>query len=71
MENKQIYVRTPQCEISLKDLCTKEYKKINALMTMIEHEFNTDMNDHAELRHEILDISNFIGRIPQMVSEVI
>lgn len=69
--DKNILVKTPQYEIDLKDLCQKEYKKINNLMNMIEEEFSTNMNYHQELRHEILDISNFINRLPDMISEVI
>lgn len=64
-------MRTPNYEIDFTDLCTKEYKKINNLMNLIESEFSTDLNKHPELRHEILDISNFIKRLPTMVSEVI
>lgn len=69
--DKNILVKTPQYEIDLKDLCQKEYKKINNLMNMIEKEFSTNMNCHQELRHEILDISNFISRLPDMISEVV
>lgn len=68
---KNILVKTPQYEISLDDLCDNQYKKINHIMNMIEDEFQTDMNLHQELKHEILDISNFIRRLPGMVSEVI
>lgn len=67
---KQILIKTPQYEITFSDLCNKEYMKINNLLTLIENEFSTDMNNHQELRHEILDISNFIKRLPSMVSEV-
>lgn len=69
--NKSIIVKTPQYEIELCDLCNKEYKRINNLLKIIETEFATDMNKHQELRHEILDISNFIKRLPGMISEVI
>jgi len=68
---KQILIKTPQYEIAFTDLCQKEYMKINNLLTRIENEFSTDMNSHPELRHEILDISNFIKRLPDMVNEVI
>ena len=40
-------------------------------MNLIETEFSTDMNEHSEIRHEILDISNFIKRLPTMISEVV
>jgi len=68
---EKILLKTPQYEISFSDLCIKEYQKINNLMNLIESEFSTDMNSHPELRHEILDISNFIKRLPSMVSEVV
>lgn len=68
---KQILIKTPQYEIDFANLCDKEYRKINNLMNIIEKEFNTDMNQHPEIRHEILDISNFIKRLPIMISEVI
>lgn len=68
---KSILVRTPTCETDFVDLCNKEYRKINNLMNIIEDEFDTDLNNHQNLRHEILDISNFIRRLPSMISEVI
>ena len=64
-----ILVKTPQCEMSLKDLCNKEYLKINHIMHMIEKEFDISLHDYPELRGKILDISNFIRRIPSSVSE--
>lgn len=69
--NKKILIKTPQYEMEFNDLCQKEYKKINSLLSMIEEEFSTDMNLHQKLRHEILDISNFIKRLPEMISEVV
>ena len=69
--DKKILIKTPQYEIEFNDLCQKEYKKINSLLSMIEEEFSTDMNLHQNLRHEILDISNFIKRLPKMISEVV
>lgn len=68
---KKILIKTPQYEIEFNDLCQKEYKKINNLLSVIENEFSTDMNQHQKLRHEILDISNFIKRLPEMISEVV
>lgn len=68
---KKILIKTPQYEIEFSDLCQRQYKKINSLLGLIEHEFQTDMNKHQELRHEILDISNFINRLPEMISEVL
>jgi hypothetical protein len=40
-------------------------------MNIIEAEFNVDLNNHQALRHEILDISNFVRRLPSMIDEVI
>lgn len=71
MKNEKILIKTPQYEIEFKELCDKECIKINGLLTFIEKEFNTEMSQHQELRREILDISNFIRRLPSMVSEVI
>lgn len=71
MMDKHILIKTPTYEIELNDLCLREYKKINNLLSLIENEFNTDMNNHQKLRHEILDISNFIKRLPDMINEVI
>ena len=68
---KKILVKTPQFEIDFENLCNNEYQKINNLMNIIEKELGVDMNNHPEIRHEILDISNFIKRLPSMVSEVI
>lgn len=68
---KKILIKTPQYEIDFSDLCNKQYRKINCLMSKIEEEFSADMNKHQELRHEILDISNFIKRLPTMISEVV
>lgn len=68
---KKILIKTSQYETDFESLCKKEYKKINNLMNLIEKEFNTDMNNHFEIRHEILDISNFIKRLPDMISEVL
>ena len=68
---KKILFKTPQYEIEFHDLCLRQYKKINSLLVQIEQEFQTDMNNHQALRHEILDISNFIKRLADMVSEVI
>jgi len=70
--NKQnnILIKTPNCEMSLNDLCNKEYLKINHIMHMIEKEFNISLHDYPDLRGKILDISNFIKRIPYMEKEI-
>jgi len=69
--NNKIIIKTPQGEMDLEYLCEKQYEKINGLMHLIENEFDTSLHEHEKLRHEILDISNFIKRLPSMVSEVI
>jgi uncharacterized sporulation protein YeaH/YhbH (DUF444 family) len=70
--NKQnILIKTPQYEISLEDLCRKEYLKINNLMHMIEKQFKISLHDYPELRREILDISNFIKRIPYLEKDIL
>jgi len=70
MNNKNILIKTPECEISLKHLCKKEYLRINNLMHMIEKQFNISLHDYPELRGEILDISNFIKRIPDYKKDI-
>lgn len=66
-----ILVKTPQYEVEFSDLCQREYNRINNLLFLIEKEFDVDMNNHREIRSEILNISNFIKRLPNMISEVI
>ena len=68
--NKKILIKTPNCEISFENLCKKQYLKINNLMHMIEKEFGISLHDHPDLRGEILDISNFIKRIPYLQREI-
>ena len=65
-----ILIKTPQCEVSLKDLCNKEYLKINNLMHMIEKDLGISLHNYPELRNEILDISNFIRRISSYEKDV-
>ena len=66
-----ILVKTPSSEKTFEHCCNQHYKRVNMLLKLIEDEFNTDMNKHPELRHAILDVSNFIRRLPSMVSEVV
>lgn len=67
----EIFTKTSKGETSLQFLCNKQCDKINSLLFKIEKEFDTDMNKHPELRHEILDLANFIKRFPLYISEVI
>jgi len=64
-----VLIKTPEKETSLEYACEKEYLKINSLMSTIEREFGVSLKDYPNLRHEILDISNFIKRLPTTVSE--
>lgn len=72
MKKDKILLKVPVTgEISLENVCNKEYKKLRAILYLLESEFNTKMKDHPEIRKYILDCSNFIKRIPDMVSESI
>lgn len=62
-------VKTPKGEMTLQFYCDSQYKRINLIMKLIEDEFGVSLNNHPELRHYILDLSNFIKRLPQMISE--
>lgn len=71
-KNRTIIIKTPQgSEITFEDLCYREYCKINNLMNIIENQFNISLHDYPELRHEILDISNFIKRLSTLDLEVL
>lgn len=67
---KNIIIKTNQGEMNFDYLCVKEYKRIILIIKLIENEFNVDLNNHPELRHNILDTANFIKRLPNMVSEI-
>lgn len=71
MRDKKILFKTPQYEIEFEDLCNRQFKQIVSIMGLIEKEFNTSMHKHPNLRHKILDISNFINRLPDYLSEVV
>jgi len=62
---------TEDMEISLEDVCDKEYRKLGSLLYLLEEEFGTDMRLHPTIRKYILDSSRFIKRIPKMVSEIV
>lgn len=49
--------------------CQGQANNINSLLTMIEFEFNTKMSDHQDIRRKILDISNYIKRLPEIILE--
>lgn len=58
-------------EMTLEDVCNKECRKLRSLLYLLEDEFDTEMTDHPEIRKFILDSSNFINRVPKMISEVV
>lgn len=72
MQKENILLQVPiSGEMSLDDVCNKESRKLRSLLYLLEDEFGTQMYKHPEIRKFILDSSNFIDRIPEMVSEVI
>lgn len=63
-------VKTPKGEMTLEYYCNQQYKRINLIMKLIEDEFGVSLiTNHPELRHQILDISNYTKRLPQMITE--
>lgn len=67
----KIIIKTPKGEMDLNYYSDMEYKRINLIMEMIEKQFDVTLSsDCPELRHEILNISNFIKRLPKMINEV-
>lgn len=71
MDKKIILMKPNQTEIMFDDLCEKEYLKLTGLMGMIENEFGVSLHDYPELRNRILDVSNFIKRMPNYFQEVL
>lgn len=72
MKKEHILLQIPVTgEMTFEDVCNKECNKLRSLLYQIESEFNTKMTDHPEIRKYILDSSNFIKRIPEMVSEIV
>jgi|GEM_PF-2762761 len=68
---KEILIKSQIGEMSFNFMCDKESRRINAILNMIEKEFNTSMGDHPELRKYLLDTSNFIKRLPSYISEIV
>lgn len=66
-----IYIKTDNSEMDFALMCEKEYLKINHIMHLIEKEMNISLHDYPELRSHILDVSNFVKRLPSMISEVV
>lgn len=72
MKKENVLLQIPVSgEMTLEDVCNKEYKKLRSLLYLIENEFDTKMIEHPEIRKYILDISNFIKRIPFEISEIV
>ncbi len=72
MKKDNVLLKVPITgEISLEDVCEREYKKLRSLLYLLEEEFDTKMIEHPKIRKFILDSSNFIRRVPDMISEVV
>jgi len=72
VKKENILLQIPMTgEITLEDVCNRECKKLRSLLYLLEKEFDTKMSDHSEIRKFILDSSNFIQRIPTVISEVV
>ena len=72
MKKENILLQIPMTgEITLEDVCNRECKKLRSLLYLLEKEFDTKMSDHLKIRKFILDSSNFIQRIPTVISEVV
>lgn len=72
MKKESVLLQVPVSgEMSLEDVCDKECRKMRSLLYLLEKEFNTKMIKHPEIRKYILDSSNFIQRIPEMISEIV
>lgn len=72
MKKDNVLLKVPITgEISLDDVCEREYRKLRSLLYLLEEEFDTKMIKHPEIRKFILDSSNFIRRFPDMISEIV
>ena len=72
MKKEHVLLQVPVSgEMTLVDVCDKECRKLRSLLYLLEEEFQTKMSDHSEIRKFILDSSNFINRIPEMISEIV
>lgn len=67
-----VIIKTSKGEMNISYWADMEYKRVNLIMKMIEDNFGVSLaTDYPELRHEILDVSNFIRRLPSMINEVV
>lgn len=72
MKKEYVLLQVPiSGEMTLFDVCDKECRKLRSLLYLLEEEFQTKMSEHSEIRKFILDSSNFISRIPEMISEIV
>lgn len=72
MKKDNVLLKVPITgEISLEDVCEREYRKLRSLLYLLEEEFDTKMIKHPQIRKFILDSANFIRRVPDMISEVV
>lgn len=72
MKKESVLLQVPITgEITLEDVCDRECNKLRSLLYLIEEEFNVKMVDHPSIRKTILDRSNFVQRIPNMISEIV
>ena len=67
MRGDILILKTPKGEMSLEYWLNDEYKRVNNILSLIEKEFDTDMNEHEELRNYILDTSNYIKRLNKYI----
>lgn len=58
-------------EVELKFACDRECKNLHSLLYLIEKELNISLKNYPNIRKQILDSSNFIKRLPDMVNEIV
>jgi hypothetical protein len=67
-----ILLKVPeQGEMDLDLLCELEYKRIIAILGLLETTLNINLNNYPDIRKNILDTGNFIRRLPNIISEVL
>lgn len=72
MYKRQILLRVPVTgEVELSYACDRECKNLHSLLYVIENELNINLKDYPNIRKQILDSSNFIKRLPEMIDDVI
>lgn len=67
-----VIIKTPKGEMNVSYWAEMEYKRINTIMKLIEDAFGVSLTiNHPEIRNFILDTSNHVRRLPDMISEVL